>query len=484
MAEPSSPEAQKAASLSNARIIAGSRSGEILSERRWQALIIASTAAVLLFSVYCLSHGITTIFMHLYYFPIVLIAYRYRYRGIVPATLLAVAYVGLVYFYDIGQTDVIDGAWYRVIVFIGIATVIAYLSEQLASAQKTTEEAAEVKERYISLAPGIVLALDSRGAITLLNEQGCIILGYRLEEVIGKSWFDLFIPEKDRDRIREVFRQLIAGQIEPNRVVDNPVLTRGGAEKIIRWHNTAVHDENGSISGTLGFGEDVTERIRAEEKIRKLQQFQESVITNANVWITVLDARGTILLWNDAAEAISGYPQSDVLGTSTVWKRLYPERKYREKVTGDIQRIIERDKYLENFETEIQCRDGLKKSIVWNTRGLKDAQGTVTSYIAIGRDITAQKTAEEQARRSSECTANFSQPPVTVSSSHHPRGSGLTLTKVHWSFSGMAPARSYHGYRWHSSIAKRKTAWQFSIISGGKGTRKNIPCSCSAGMGR
>ena len=271
--------------------------------------------SVLLFSIYCLSHGITTVFMHLYYFPIVLLAYRYRYRGIVPATLLAVAYVGLVYFYDLGQADVIDGAWYRVIVFVGIAAVIAYLSEQLASAQKATEEAAEVKERYISLAPAIVLALDSRGAITLLNEQGCIILGYRLEEVIGKSWFDLFIPEKDRDRIREIFRQLMTGQVEPNRFVDNPVLTRSGAEKIIRWHNTALHDENGAISGTLGFGEDVTERIRAEEKIRKLQQFQESVITNANVWITVLDARGNILLWNDAAEAISGYPQSDVLGT-------------------------------------------------------------------------------------------------------------------------------------------------------------------------
>lgn len=69
-----------------------------LSENVWRALILTSSAAVLLFSIYCLSHGITIIFMHLYYFPIVLLAYRYRYRGFVPATLLSLAYVGLVVF--------------------------------------------------------------------------------------------------------------------------------------------------------------------------------------------------------------------------------------------------------------------------------------------------------------------------------------------------------------------------------------------------
>jgi PAS domain S-box-containing protein len=407
MAEPSSPQPQRAAPRSNARIVAVSGPEEILSERTWQALIIASTAAVLLFSAYCLSHGITVVFMHLYYFPIVLLAYRYRYRGFAPATLLAIAYVGLVYFYDAGQANIITEAWYRFIVFIGIAAVIAYLSEQLASAQKATWEACELRERYLTLAPAIVIALDSRGAITYLNEQGCTVLGCRPEEVIGRSWSDLFVPEKDRDRAKEIFRQILDGQSGPDRAVDNPVLTSSGAEKIFRWHYTVLHDEDGAIAGTLGFGEEVTGQIQAEEKIRKLQQFQESVITNANVWITVLDPWGNILLWNDAAEAISGYPKSEVLGAATVWKRLYPDRKYRGKVTGDIRRIIERDNYLENFETEIRCGDSSKKAIVWNTRGLKDTQGTVTSYIAIGRDITAQKTAEEEARRSSELYREF-----------------------------------------------------------------------------
>ena len=81
----------------------GSDTAFTLSETEWRALIIASTAVVLLFSVYCLSHGITTIFMHLYYFPIVLLAYRYRMKGAILASLLAGAYVALVVIYDYGQ---------------------------------------------------------------------------------------------------------------------------------------------------------------------------------------------------------------------------------------------------------------------------------------------------------------------------------------------------------------------------------------------
>jgi len=248
---------------------------EVLPENVWRALILVSTAAVLLFSIYCLSHGITIIFMHLYYFPIVLLAYRYRYRGFVHATLLALAYVGLVVFFHPEQTEV-TGAFYRFAVFIGIAAVVAYLSERLAAAH---------------------------------------------------------------------------------------------------------------ISQKEGLG-----------TIQNLQQFQESVITNANVWITVLAPDGTILVWNDAAEAISGYKRGDVLGMKTVWKNLYPDKVYRQKVTREIQRVIGRDTYLENFETEILCADGTQKTIVWNTRGIHDPTGTILSYIAIGRDITEQKRAEKALR--------------------------------------------------------------------------------------
>ncbi|MFA5267458.1 MAG: PAS domain S-box protein, partial [Methanoregula sp.] len=373
-----------------------------LTETYWRVIILGLSAAVLLITIWCLSNGITTVFMHLYYFPIVLLAYRYRWKGFGIATLLALTYLGFVLVFDGSHPDEILGALYRVLIFVGIAAVIAYLSDRLALETRSSQESAEIREQYISLAPAIILVLDRTGTITYLNPKGGEILECDPHEVTGKSWFDQFLPEHDRDRVKRLFLTLVAGQVQPDQAFENPVLTRGGTEKIIRWHNTVLRDESGAIAGILGFGEDITGEKQTQDSLRKVQQFQESVIANANVWISVLAPDGsTLLVWNDAAEAISGYKKSDVTGKNTIWKQLYPDKDYRRKITGEIQRIIGKDDFLENFETEIRCADGTKKTIVWNTRALRDERGLVTGYIAIGRDVTAQKSAEFRAGESS-----------------------------------------------------------------------------------
>ena len=120
--------------------------GVTVSERGWQCIIIALSAFVLLLTVWCLSHTITIIFMHLYYFPIVLLAYRYRWKGACLSALLALAYLGLVIFYNSGHADVIEGAVFRTLVFIGIALVIAWLSALIAERNRQLVEAREAAE--------------------------------------------------------------------------------------------------------------------------------------------------------------------------------------------------------------------------------------------------------------------------------------------------------------------------------------------------
>lgn len=369
-----------------------------ISETVWRFLILASSAAVLLFSVYCLSHGITTIFMHLYYFPIVLAVCHYRLKGFIYSVLLALAYVALVIFYDWGQAGIIIESLYRFTVFVGIAAVIAFLSEWLFTAHVSLKKSADMRERYLSIAPAIILVLDSQGKITLLNRHGCAILGCTFEQVKDRYWIDTFIGEDQRERVRSVFGEILAGNIDPYQVAEDEVVPLTGPARIFRWHNTVIRDEAGVITGTLSYGEDVTEKKYTEDTIRELQQFQESVIRNANVWIMVLSPEGIVLLWNDAAEAISGYKKDEVLGSSSVWKRMYPEQKYRLTVTSEIKWIIDRDTYLEDFETSIRCTDGEEKTISWNTKGLRDSHGVVTSYIAIGRDVTRWKHAETALR--------------------------------------------------------------------------------------
>ena len=81
-----------------------------------------------------------------------------------------------------------------------------------------------------------------------------------------------------------------------------------------------------------------------------------------------LDTSNNVVIWNKAAEEISGYSCVEVLGNNAVWKWIYPDSGYRQIITGKIVESIRSRKTLENFETVIRTKNGETKRISWNTR--------------------------------------------------------------------------------------------------------------------
>jgi len=133
-----------------------------------------------------------------------------------------------------------------------------------------------------------------------------------------------------------------------------------------------------------------------------LLQFHESIIENANVWIMFIDKTKKIVLWNKAAEKISGYSDKEVIGKNTLWKYLYPDPEYRKKITKNIKNIIEKKNTLDYFEATIITKDGHERIISWNTRSLDNENGSLNGYIAIGNDITEKIHAKEALAKSEE----------------------------------------------------------------------------------
>ncbi|MFX0092701.1 MAG: ATP-binding protein, partial [Candidatus Hodarchaeota archaeon] len=101
--------------------------------------------------------------------------------------------------------------------------------------------------------------------VTLINKKGCEILGYEEDEILGKNWFENFLPERVRKEVKSVFDRLMTGEIEPVEYFENQVLTKKGEERIIAWHNTFIRDETGNNIKTLSSGEDITNRVKAQE---------------------------------------------------------------------------------------------------------------------------------------------------------------------------------------------------------------------------
>jgi len=124
---------------------------------------------------------------------------------------------------------------------------------------------------FFDFAGVIFVLLNAQGRVVLANRKACEVLGYERREVVGKDWFESFLPEGIREEVRTIFQKLVSGQARGLDYHENPVLTRTGQERLIAWHNTFLTDENGQVVGSLSSGEDITERKALEDERLALQ---------------------------------------------------------------------------------------------------------------------------------------------------------------------------------------------------------------------
>ncbi|NCA75202.1 MAG: PAS domain S-box protein [Alphaproteobacteria bacterium] len=127
-------------------------------------------------------------------------------------------------------------------------------------------------QNYLNIAGSVIIVLDHEGNIELINKKGSELFGYPQDEIIGKSWFDHFIPADVRTAVREVYTQLMSGDIEGPEFFENSVLTATGEQLILHWHNALIRDENGKVTGTISSGEDVTVLRAKERELERLNQ--------------------------------------------------------------------------------------------------------------------------------------------------------------------------------------------------------------------
>ncbi len=168
--------------------------------------------------------------------------------------------------------------------------------------------------KYLDLVGVIIVAIDADQKVKLINKKGCEVLGYKESEIVGKNWFEHFIPEGMRDTVEEAFTKLMAGEIEASEYFENPVLAKSGEERMIAWHNAILKDEEGRITGTLSSGEDITERQRNEETLRRSEAEIRAVLDTAVDGIITIDKRGILQSFNPAAARIFGYSSDEVIG--------------------------------------------------------------------------------------------------------------------------------------------------------------------------
>lgn len=191
---------------------------------------------------------------------------------------------------------------------------------------------------YLNLVAVIVVAVDTRGNITLLNDQGLRILGCREDEVLGRNFFDLFIPEENRSRAKLRFQHSLRS--EDGLVRDEGwIETCGRGRRLIRWRNKRLVDNRGQVIGLLGAGEDVTEQRATAEQLARAEEELRLTFMHAPIGMATLSLGGEILDVNQSFCTMMGQPEEALSGRPLA-TLLHPDERpevdrVRNRLIGD-----------------------------------------------------------------------------------------------------------------------------------------------------
>lgn len=190
---------------------------------------------------------------------------------------------------------------------IGIARDISYrrLSEENLRSER------DKAQRYLDLAGVIFLAVGADGAVKMINRKGAEVLGYAEAEIVGKNWFDNFVPVRMREEMREAFLSLISGKGGCD-YYENPVITASGEERVVAWHNTVIKSLSGEVTGSLSSGSDITEFKWAEAEVNKYRSNLEAIFRSVRDAIVTVGLDFSILELNDSTSRICALSRGDI----------------------------------------------------------------------------------------------------------------------------------------------------------------------------
>ncbi len=266
--------------------------------------------------------------------------------------------------------------------------------------QKKAEKALRESERrfraILENMSLIGLVLDTDGVIILCNDYLLSLTGWKREEVLHKSWFDVFLPPDVRDELKtSVFQPFIRmGKIPAH--YENPIITRRGEERLISWSNIALHDESGTVTGVASIGEDITERKRMEDALKRSENLLQAIIETEPDCVKMTDAEGNLVMMNRAGLEMIQVDDFEQVKGRCVCPMIASE--YRQAFMDLTACVFEGRPGTLMFEMV-----GLQGRHLWlETRAVpfRNEKNEITALLGITRDITERRKLEELLRQS------------------------------------------------------------------------------------
>jgi diguanylate cyclase (GGDEF)-like protein/PAS domain S-box-containing protein len=223
---------------------------------------------------------------------------------------------------------------------------------------------------------------DREGRTIFANKQACKCNGMKLENLVGKTVYDffpLYIANQMRTDDLEVWQQ-------KELITKESIVGFQNQESYMYTGKTIIHSDESNEEFLLGFGLDITDRVKTEKLLRESEEKFRNLIDQAADCFFLIDKNGLIMDVNPMSCEILGYKKEEILHLNVVYLFSFLYKK-----------IIKMNKWLDkrstnHFEDFIKKQDGTTIPVDINVRliTISDRQ----MYLALCRDISEKKKAE------------------------------------------------------------------------------------------
>ncbi len=257
----------------------------------------------------------------------------------------------------------------------------------------------ESEEKYRELvenANSIILRMGVDGRVTFINKFAQKFFGYTSDEILDKNVVGTIVPETDSAG-RDLAAMIADLGRNPERYAtnENENMRRNGEQVLVAWTNKGVRDDQGRVTEILCIGNDVTEKKRAEDALRRLEKDRDVIFQALGNGAIVLDTDLNILDSNRVVAGATRRSKEELFGAKC-YKFVHGTEEPPDNCPA--MQIINSGDY-RPVEREV---DALGGTFMVSCTPVLDDSGDLVKIVHAMTDITKRKSLEDALAQSEE----------------------------------------------------------------------------------
>ncbi|MHC4203843.1 MAG: PAS domain S-box protein, partial [Planctomycetota bacterium] len=262
---------------------------------------------------------------------------------------------------------------------------------ELKQAEEEFRKARDEWERTFESVPDLIFILDMNHRIVRINKTVAERFGCTKEDIVGKFCYEVIHGEEAPPEFCPHSQLLADGQEHRAEVREERL--KGDFSVSV----TPLRDVEGKLVGAVHVAHDITERKGAEEALKAEKEFTETALNAQTDTFFVLEpSTGRAIRWNEAFRTQSGYDDEEIRSKKA--PDSYYSKEDLDKARAAIAKIL--DGETTTVELNLITKDGKTIPTEYTGSVMTDTEGTPRFIIAVGRDITVRRRAEQVLQQS------------------------------------------------------------------------------------